>query len=303
MLIEVAIGLVLIMIFSWLASKLSRGGALRGKSWNFFEVFYVFIRDQVARPSLDGHHGEEHGHADHPPAADAHAAPDHAHAAHDHAAGHGHGSGPAHAHDQHSHAPAAHHQAPAAHHERPSDKYTPVLCTIFFFILGCNLAGMLPWVGSPTATWAVTFALAVITLLAGFVGGVRQFGLAGYFLNQIPSMQLEWYMAMFLKPILFVIELGGLIIKHAVLSVRLLANMLAGHMVLLAIMGISFGATAAVGFVAADGSVSPWWWVAAICSVIGCTLLSLLELFVAFLQAYVFTLLSALFIGAAIHKH
>ncbi|MDX1945063.1 MAG: F0F1 ATP synthase subunit A [Pirellulaceae bacterium] len=285
MVIEVVVGLLLVLVFSWLGRKLLSGGAPRGKSWNFFEVFFVFIRDEIARPSLDGHHGhEEHGHAEH----DAHG-----HEAAVAAPSHGHEVP---AHDSHAHA------APA-HHARPSDKYTPVLCTIFFFILGCNLAGMLPWVGSPTGTWAVTLAMAMITLLAGFVGGVAQFGLAGYFLNQIPSMDLPWYMALVLKPFLFVIELFGLMIKHAVLSVRLLANMLAGHMVLLAIMGISFGATAAAGFVAADGTISPWWWVASIASVIGCTLLSLLELFVAFLQAYVFTLLSALFIGAAIHKH
>jgi F-type H+-transporting ATPase subunit a len=245
------------------------------------EVFFVFIRDQVARPALDTHHDdghaehghEEHGHAD------------------DHGDHHGHGA-PAHAH-------AAH----AVHHENPSERYTPVLCTIFFFILGCNLAGMLPWVGSPTGTWGVTLALAMVTLLVGFIGGVREFGLGGYFLNQIPSMDLAWPMAIVLKPIIFVIELGGLLIKHAVLSVRLLANMLAGHMVLLAIMGLAFGSVAAGGFIQADGSISPMWWVAAISSVVGCTLLSLLELFVAFLQAYVFTLLSALFIGAAIHKH
>jgi F-type H+-transporting ATPase subunit a len=116
-------------------------------------------------------------------------------------------------------------------------------------------------------------------------------------------MDLPVYMAVVLKPVIFVIELGGLLIKHGVLSVRLLANMMAGHMVLLAIIGLAFGATAASQFVLPNGDVSPMWWVAAICSVVGCALLSLLELFVAFLQAYVFTLLSALFIGAAIHKH
>jgi F-type H+-transporting ATPase subunit a len=110
-------------------------------------------------------------------------------------------------------------------------------------------------------------------------------------------------LSLFLKPMIFVIELLGLVIKHLVLSVRLLANMLAGHMVLLAITGLAFSAAAALTFVQDDGSISPLWWVAAISSVVGCTLLSLLELFVSFLQAYVFTLLSALFIGAAIHKH
>ena len=302
MLIEVAVGLVVWIVFSWLASRVASGAAPRGTLWNLLEFFVAFIRDEIARPALDGHHGAEHGseangHGEHTHAGQGH--PPHGHIGH----GHGHerdealgdpvGSVSA------SHAAVVHHD----HEPPPSVKYTPVLCTIFFFILGMNLAGMLPWVGAPTGTWAVTLALAIVTLLVGFAGGVRQFGLAGYLLNQIPSMDLPTYMAVVLKPVIFVIELGGLVIKHGVLSVRLVANMLAGHMVLLAIMGLAFGATAAATFVLPDGDVSLMWWVAAIGSVVGCALLSLLELFVAFLQAYVFTLLSALFIGAAIHKH
>jgi F-type H+-transporting ATPase subunit a len=277
MLIEVAVGLILWIIFSWVASKMARGGAPHGRMWNLFESFVAFIRNEIARPALGGHH-ESHE--------EGHHAPEAAHAAtHD---DHGHGA---------KHAPAHH------DHDDPVTRYTPILCTIFFFILGCNLAGMLPWVGSPTGTWAVTLAMAVITLGAVTVAGMRQFGFWGFFLNQIPSMDLPWYMALFLKPILLVIELLGFVIKHGVLSVRLLANMLAGHMVLLAIMSLAFGLEASLMFTQPDGSVSVMWWVASIASVVGCTLLSMLELFVAFLQAYVFTLLSALFLGAAIHKH
>jgi len=272
MLIEIAIGVVLWIVFSWLAARLMKGGSPRGKAWNFLETFVVFIRDQIAKPALDGHHDDAHGDGDH------------------HHGDHEHGG---HAHGHAKHEPVL----------SPSQKFTPLLCTIFFFILGCNLAGMLPWVGSPSGTWAVTLALAIVTLFAGFIGGVKQFGFVGYFLNQIPSMDLSPIMALFLKPMIFLIELGGLLIKHGVLSVRLLANMLAGHMVLLAIMGLAFGTTAAFTFVGDDGTLSPMWWVAAVSSVVGCTLLSMLELFVAFLQAYVFTLLSALFIGAVIHKH
>ena len=298
MLIEVAVGLALWIVFSWLASRVASGAAPRGSAWNLLEFFVAFIRDEIARPALDGHHGGEHEHDEHGPAAHG----EHTHAGQGHPQhghiGHGHEREEALA-DPVGHAAVAQH----AHAPLPSITYTPVLCTIFFFILGMNLAGMLPWIGAPTGTWAVTLALALVTLLVGFIGGVKQFGLAGYFLNQIPSMDLPSYMAVVLKPVIFVIELGGLLIKHAVLSVRLLANMMAGHMVLLAIMGLAFGATAASQFVLPDGRVSAMWWVAAIGSVVGSALLSLLELFVAFLQAYVFTLLSALFIGAAIHKH
>jgi F-type H+-transporting ATPase subunit a len=84
----------------------------------------------------------------------------------------------------------------------------------------------------------------------------------------------------------------GLLIKHVVLGIRLLANMVAGHLVLLAIMGLA---------VAAAGTSN--WGLTAVISVLGSANFSLLELFVAFLQAYVFTFLSALFIGAAVHHH
>jgi F-type H+-transporting ATPase subunit a len=101
-------------------------------------------------------------------------------------------------------------------------------------------------------------------------------------------------MAIVLKPMLWVIEVLALLIKHAVLAIRLLANMFAGHIVLLGIMGLAFSW---------HGAVSGTWWVAAPIAVISSALFSVLELFVAFLQAYVFTFLSALFIGAAVHHH
>jgi F-type H+-transporting ATPase subunit a len=98
------------------------------------------------------------------------------------------------------------------------------------------------------------------------------------------------------------IELLGLCIKHLVLSIRLLANMVAGHIVLLAILTMAFSLEGLMAFTA-DGALSPYWNITAVISVIGATLISCLELFVAFLQAYIFTFLSALFIGAAIHHH
>jgi F-type H+-transporting ATPase subunit a len=85
-----------------------------------------------------------------------------------------------------------------------------------------------------------------------------------------------------------------------VLAIRLLANMVAGHLVLLGVMGLAFGASAAA---AAVGQPDWKWGLSAVIAIIGATLLSLLELLVAFLQAYIFTFLSALFIGAAIHHH
>ena len=117
-------------------------------------------------------------------------------------------------------------------------------------------------------------------------------GPIGFWTGQVPHMDLPSALAIILKPMIFVIEVMGLCIKHFILAVRLLANMLAGHMVLAVIMA----------FIAASAGSLAWYAVAP-ASVFGAVALSLLELFVAFLQAYIFTFLSALFIGMAVHPH
>jgi F-type H+-transporting ATPase subunit a len=181
------------------------------------------------------------------------------------------------------------------HHD--AHRFLPYLWTIFFFVLGCNLFGMVPWAGSPTGTFGVTLGLAVLTFWFVVQGSMARFGFFGFFKNLVPHMDLPLAMAIVIKPMLFVIEVVGLLIKHAVLGVRLLANMMAGHLVLLAIMGIAFS-------VEAVSSMENWQWgIAAPIAILGAATLSLLELFVAFLQAYIFTFLSALFIGAALHEH
>lgn len=174
-----------------------------------------------------------------------------------------------------------------------ADRFLPLLWTLFFFVLTCNLFGLVPWAGSATGAWAVTFALACVTFATVLVSGMAKFGPIGFWFNQVPHMDLPWYMAP-LKVGIFVIEVVGLLIRHGILSVRLLANMVAGHLVLLAIMGMAVEA--------AELSTAKWGIVVVI-SVLGSTALSLLELFVACLQAYIFTFLSALFIGAAVHHH
>lgn len=174
-----------------------------------------------------------------------------------------------------------------------ADRFVPLLWTMFFFILGCNLLGLVPWAGSPTAGFGATLALALITFATVVIAGVAKFGPLGFVLNQVPHMDLPWYMWP-LKPLIWVIEVGGMLIRHGVLAVRLLANIVAGHVVLLAIMGMAFSL---------QGATSSNWWLMAAISILGASLLSCLELFVALLQAYVFTFLSALFIGAAVHRH
>ena len=175
-----------------------------------------------------------------------------------------------------------------------ADRFVPLLLTIFFFIVGCNLFGMLPWMGAPTGALSVTLALACVTFGTVIVCGMQKFGVVGFFLNQIPSMDLPLVLAVVIKPLILLIEILCLVIKHLVLAIRLLANMVAGHIVLLSIMMMAFSVS---------GAGSSSWHVVAPISLVGSVLISCLELFVAFLQAYVFTFLSALFIGAAIHHH
>jgi F-type H+-transporting ATPase subunit a len=273
MVIELMIAGLLVLIFSRLAPKIASGKAPKGYFWNMFEATLMFIRDGIARPAIDSHDHDDAHHGD------AYAsAPDIAL---------GKEGGPASAIGGHSHVHAHEH-----HHD--GDKFLPILWTMFFFVLFCNLFGMLPWLGAPTGAFGVTLALACCTFATTLIGGTLKFGVIGFWKNQVPSMDLPTPIAIFLKPMIFLIEVLGLVIKHGVLAIRLLANMVAGHLVLLSILGLIMGVATAGNLL--YGSVS-------IASVVGSTLLSLLELFVCFLQAYVFTFLSALFIGAATHQH
>jgi F-type H+-transporting ATPase subunit a len=176
------------------------------------------------------------------------------------------------------------------HHD--GDKFVPFLWTIFFFILGCNLFGMIPWMGSPTGSLSVTATLALITFLVVIGSGMRKMGAIGFWKAQVPHMDVPGPLKFILIPMIFAIEVFGLLVKHGVLAVRLLANMMGGHVVLAVILA----------FIAASAQ-SLWWWGVMPASVLGATALSMLELFVAFLQAFIFTFLSALFIGMAVHPH
>lgn len=271
MIIEFVLAAGMVLVFSWLAKRMQASERPRGKLWNLLEVFLLFIRDEIARPAIGGGHDHDDDH-DHD---------------HDDA-------------DEHSQQSAEHRDHSHGGHENEADRFVPLLWTMFFFILGCNLFGMLPWAGAPTGSFAVTTSLAFITFATVVASGMKEFGPLGFFANQVPSMDLPLPIAIFVKPMLLVIELAGLAIKHSVLAIRLLANMVAGHLVLLGVMGVAFGAHAATQF---QGDAAGYWGLAATIAVIGSTLFSMLELFVAFLQAYIFTFLSALFIGAAVHEH
>jgi len=306
MVLELVVGILLFVLFSWVAGKVRSSTAPKGRLWNLFEVFLLFIRDQIARPAIGGHE-DDHEHGGEKHGAKEHHLPHTNHSLDAPGVAHSHGEGgelpgiptdiPV---DDKPHAKAhaqAHHR-----YEHEADRFVPLLWTIFFFLLGCNLFGLIPWLGSPTGNWSVTLAMALVTFTAVCLAGMIKFGFIGFFLNQVPGMDLPWYMAIVLKPMIFVIEMMGLLIKHMVLSIRLLANMVAGHMVILGLMGLAFTADAALTFQSPDVPGWLWYPVAAV-TLLSVTAFNLLELFVAFLQAYVFTFLSALFIGAAVHKH
>ncbi|MGD0899652.1 MAG: F0F1 ATP synthase subunit A [Thermoguttaceae bacterium] len=175
-----------------------------------------------------------------------------------------------------------------------ADRFLPLLWNVFFFILFCNLMGVLPWAGSPTGALTVTGALAVVMFLVVLGAGMAKCGLLGFWKSLVPHMELPWYMAVFMVPMIFFLELLGLVIRHVVLAVRLLANIFGGHLALAAI----------VGFIAATANQAILVWAGVTASsVLGAAALTLLEIFVAFLQAYIFTFLSALFIGMAVHPH
>jgi F-type H+-transporting ATPase subunit a len=177
------------------------------------------------------------------------------------------------------------------HHD--ADRFVPFLWTLFFFVLSLNLFGIIPWMGSPTGSLAVTGALAFTTFLVVVGAATLKLGPAGFIKSFVPHMDLPLAIKIPMILLMFPIEVLGLLIKHFVLSVRLLANMMGGHVVLAVILA----------FIGASATSMLLWVPVTFLSVSGAVALSMLELFVAFLQAYIFTFLAALFIGMALHPH
>jgi F-type H+-transporting ATPase subunit a len=175
-----------------------------------------------------------------------------------------------------------------------ADHFLPYLWTAFFFVLFNNLLGLVPGMASATGNINVTGVMALMTLCTVVLAGTREMGVAGFWIGIVPHMDVPGVMKPLLWGLMFVIEVAGLFIRHIVLAVRLFANMLAGHIVL----------TVILGFILMAWHLATWQWgVITAGSLLMVIALSLLELFVAFLQAYIFTFLSALFIGSAVHPH
>ena len=270
MVLQVVAVVLVFLIFRGLAKRVGGGRPVSGMWWNFWETLAVFIRDEVVRPSVGVPHHHDHG-ADH------------------------HGESHADGRREHE-AVAASVGGLGSHVEtvpvgHPADKYLPFVWSVFFFILFCNLLGAIPFLGSPTADINVTGMLAVVTFFHVVMFGTQQSGFVGFWKSLVPGMELPGAIAVILLPAIWLIEALGLLIKHGVLAVRLFANIMAGHTVL----GVF------LGFIAlANG---PIWGLVMPASIVGQVAIGMLELFVAFLQAYVFALLTSLFISAAVNPH
>lgn len=165
--------------------------------------------------------------------------------------------------------------------ENLGKRLTPFLATVFFFILGCNLLGLIPIFSTATANISVTASLALVTFMMTQLYGMKENGVVAYWKHLVPS-SVPW----FLLPIMIPIEILSLFTKPFALAMRLFANMIAGHTVIYALLGLII---VLASYVAAPVSVA------------FAMAIYFLELFVAFLQAYIFTILTSLFIGMAAH--
>jgi F-type H+-transporting ATPase subunit a len=263
MVLQVVAALLVYFIFRGLSKRIASGKPAHGIWWNFWEMLALFVRDEVVRPSIGiPHHHDDHGHDSH---------------------GHGH--------DEHHHTEvAATHAAAAVEVGHPADKYLPYVWSVFFYILFCNLLGAIPFLGSPTADINVTGVLAAVTFFHVVFFGSEQAGFVSFLKSLVPHMDLPAAIAVVLLPGIWVIEAGGLLIKHGVLAIRLFANIMAGHTVL----GVF------LAFIASAGS---YWSIVMPASILAQVGIGMLELFVAFLQAYVFALLTSLFISSVVNPH
>jgi len=182
------------------------------------------------------------------------------------------------------------------------DKYMPFLSTLFLFIFVCNLFGMFPFLPSPTSHIYVTAALAFCSFLVIHISGIKENGVGGYLKTFIPHVHLEGPAKLMGPPLIIgmaVLEYLTAFIRVMVLAVRLFANVLAGHTVLFMILFfIKMVADPDYKIAIAEDWM---FWPVSVFSVIMVVALSLLELFIAGLQAFIFTFLTAIFIGLAKH--
>ena len=217
---------LMLLIFLPLGAKYRKGigreTAPRGRSMNMFEVLLIYVREEIAKPTMGDNYA----------------------------------------------------------------KFMPYLLTAFFFIFLSNLLGLVPFSATVTSNIAVTAVLAVFTFVVTNINGTKDYWAHIFNPPGVPLL---------VKPIMVPIEFLGIFTKAFALAIRLFANMTAGHLVILSLIGLIFTFTDVFGEAAG--------WGTAPISVAMALFVYLLELLIAFIQAYVFTILSALFIGMATAEH
>lgn len=186
--------------------------------------------------------------------------------------------------------------------------FLPYLLTVFFFILINNLTGLVPLMdlqhlfgmhetplgGTPTGNFAVTTGLATIAFLVININGIRRLGVKDFLMHFTGGVPFSIGMIPVIL-IMIPVEIMGLIIKPAALAIRLFANMTAGHVLLAVLMGFTAGGLNALGLVK-GGPIT-------LISIVAAVAIMFLELFVAFLQAFIFMFLTTLFIAQLDHHH
>jgi F-type H+-transporting ATPase subunit a len=213
----------LLLVLFWRVGRRTAEPVPRGLR-NVFEVFVVFLRDEVARRAIPGH----------------------------------------------------------------ADRFVGYLLTTFFFIVTCNLVGLVPGLATATGNISVTAALALCSFVVVQYGGIRQFGLLQHAKNLVPHG-----LPAPLVPLMFVLEVLSNLIRPFALCIRLFANMMAGHVVILAFISLIF-ILASLFSPLVGLAASP-------VAVLFALFVHFLELLVAFLQAFIFTMLTAQFIGMSVH--
>ena len=173
-------------------------------------------------------------------------------------------------------------------------RFAPLIMALFFFVLYSNLLGLIPFGASPTGNLAVTGALAILVFLTIEIAGFIKLGPKGYLGTIFPHVPgLHGPAAVAMSIGMAPIEILGKLVKPFALAVRLFGNMTAGHFVILSLFGIIF----------LFGGLQGWNWIIGSVTAALVVGIMLLELIVAFLQAYVFALLSAVFIGLMQQEH
>ena len=162
------------------------------------------------------------------------------------------------------------------------DRYVPYLLSTFTFILFCNMLGLVPYGATATSNISVTAGLAGLAFLMIQFGGIREHGLVGHFKNLLPHGMPFW-----LLPIMIPVEIVGMFTKPFALCIRLFANMTAGHIAVLSFFSLVF--------------ILKSVWVGVVLSLPLALFISGIEILVVFLQAYIFTMLTSLFIGMSVH--